>query len=74
MLTTGSDWQLRPRRSLDLGDVLLTIGERGVVSWDAATYEVRDAVRFDPPSFEEEFHEPRPDAPGRGDPGFDDAG
>lgn len=72
LLNTGSDWQLRPRRSLELGDVLLTVGERGVVTWDGATYGVLDTVRFDPPSFDGGGRDqPLQDTPGSDEPGFE---
>lgn len=75
MLNTGSDWHLRPRRAIDLGDVLLTVGERGVVTWDRATFQVGTTLRFDPPSFENGIEDPARDTPGgRGEPGFDDEG
>ena len=76
MLNSGGDWQLRPRRTLDLGDQLLTIGERGVIAWDRDDFRVLDTVRFGAPAFEgfeQEFGEDDGGAPG-GDPGFDERG
>ena len=52
VLQTGGDWQLRPRRTLDLGAVLLTVGDRGVIAWDARDFEPVATVRFGAPSFE----------------------
>lgn len=69
MLNSGGDWQLRPRRTVDLGDQLLTIGERGVIAWDRTDFRVLDTVRFGTPSFqgaEEEFGDM-----GGGEPGFE---
>ncbi len=70
MLNSGGDWQLRPRRTLDLGDQLLTIGERGVISWDRENFSVGATVRFGAPSFEgaEKFED---EAVGGGAPGFE---
>lgn len=71
-LNSGGDWQLRPRRTLDLGDQLLTIGDRGVIAWDRDDFSVVAAVRFGAPSFE---GAERPvDESGGGAPGFDGNG
>ena len=69
MLNSGGDWQLRPRRTLDLGDQLLTIGERGVIAWDAGDFRVLDTVRFGAPSFQ--GAEEDTGRSGGGAPGFD---
>lgn len=70
MLNSGGDWQLRPRRTLDLGDQLLTIGERGVIAWDRDDFRVLDTVRFGAPSFQDGRQEELGDV-GGGEPGFE---
>lgn len=74
LLSVGGDWQLRPRRSIDMGDVLLTVGDRGVVAWDGVTLTAIDTLRFDAPAFEQGFEEDFGEGPGGGEPGFDPAG
>lgn len=74
LLSVGSDWQLRPRRSVDMGDLLLTVGDRGVVAWDGATLATVDTLRFDPPALEQGFEEDFGEGRSSGEPGFDPAG
>lgn len=70
-LDTGSDWMLRPRRTLDLGSSLLTVGDRGVVAWDRAGFEVAATVRFAAPAGGGEHGL---DDGGSAEPGFDPTG
>lgn len=49
VLDAGSRWELRPRRTVDLDEVLLTVGDQGVTTWDAATFRSLGQVVFPEP-------------------------
>ncbi|MFT5563711.1 MAG: hypothetical protein ACI970_000424 [Myxococcota bacterium] len=49
ILDAGTDWQLAPRRSLIMQGTLVTVGDGGVLTWDASSFAPLGALTFPEP-------------------------
>lgn len=50
VLDVGTRWELAPRRTVDLGDVILVVGDQGVTTWDARTFQPLGSEVFPAPT------------------------